>query len=93
MQNKSRFDNGFIGVYPLVSVSRMSRKSMQNGVIYFLPDFIVKGHFCHSKTVQRGKSDRKEQENALFLIFFAQKFGHVKKKQYFCTRFRKRSRK
>ncbi len=25
--------------------------------------------------------------NALFLHFFAKKFGHVKKKQYFCTRF------
>jgi hypothetical protein len=27
------------------------------------------------------------KENALFLHFFSKKFGHVKKKQYFCTRF------
>ena len=26
------------------------------------------------------------------LHFFAKKFGHVKKKQYFCTRFRKKGR-
>ena len=32
-------------------------------------------------------------KNVLFLkktIFFAKKFAHVRKKQYFCTRFRKK---
>ena len=29
------------------------------------------------------------QKNALFCTFFAKKFGHIKKKQYLCTRFRK----
>jgi hypothetical protein len=28
-------------------------------------------------------------KSAFFLHFFAKKFGHVKKKQYLCTRFRK----
>ena len=32
------------------------------------------------------------KENAFFLHFFAKKFGHIKKKQYFCTRFRLRER-
>ena len=29
------------------------------------------------------------KKNAFFLHFFAKIFGHVKKKQYLCTRFRK----
>ena len=28
---------------------------------------------------------------AIFLHFFFKKFGHIKKKQYLCTRFRERS--
>ena len=32
---------------------------------------------------------RKNAENAFFLHFFRKKFAYVKKKQYFCTRFRK----
>jgi len=35
-----------------------------------------------------GKKRVKKAENAFFLYFFAKKFGHIKKKQYFCTRFR-----
>ena len=31
------------------------------------------------------------KENALFLHFFSKIFGHIKKKQYLCTRFRKGS--
>ena len=31
------------------------------------------------------------QKNTLFLHFFSKKFGHIKKKQYLCTRFRKGS--
>jgi hypothetical protein len=33
------------------------------------------------------KKGSKMTLNALFLHFFAKKFGHVKKKQYLCTRF------
>ena len=33
----------------------------------------------------------KIQKNATFLHFFSKIFGHVKKKQYLCTRFRKGS--
>ena len=32
----------------------------------------------------------KTKKNAFFLHFFAKIFGHVKKKQYLCTRFRKK---
>ena len=28
------------------------------------------------------------KKNAFFLHFFSKKFGHIKKKQYLCTRFR-----
>ena len=31
------------------------------------------------------------QKKALFLHFFSKIFGHIKKKQYLCTRFRKGS--
>ena len=34
---------------------------------------------------------KKYTNNASFLHFFAKKFGHIKKKQYFCTRFREES--
>ena len=40
----------------------------------------------------RGKQlefESQKQKNAEKLQFFAEKFGHIKKKQYLCTRFRK----
>ena len=37
--------------------------------------------------MKKAKSDKMH----VFLHFFAKKFGHIKKKQYLCTRFRKRS--
>jgi len=40
----------------------------------------------------RGKRlefESQKQKNAEKLQFFAEKFGHIKKKQYLCTRFRK----
>jgi len=38
-----------------------------------------------------GQNGAKMQKNALFLHFFSKIFGHIKKKQYLCTRFRKGS--
>jgi len=39
--------------------------------------------------VMRLDFEGKKQKNAEKLHFFAEKFGHIKKKQYLCTRFRK----
>ena len=44
------------------------------------------GIFC----VQIGKKRVFCKENAFFLHFFAKIFGRLKKKQYFCNRFRKK---
>ena len=66
--------------YPLVSVSGMSRKSMQNGVIYFLPDFIVKGHFCPSKTVSERQIGQKRTGKCTFFDFFCTKIWSCQKK-------------
>ena len=38
-----------------------------------------------------GYNRQKIKENTFFLHFFAKIFGHVKKKQYLCTRFREGS--
>ena len=35
--------------------------------------------------------ERKTTQFAFFLHFFLKTFGHIKKKQYLCTRFRKGS--
>ena len=35
-----------------------------------------------------GYNRQKIKENTFFLHFFAKIFGHIKKKQYLCTRFR-----
>ena len=42
-------------------------------------------------TKGRARAREENEKNAFFLHFFAKKFGHVKKKQYLCTRFRKQS--
>ena len=42
---------------------------------------------CHFFMQKTGKS----KEKCIFFYFFAKKFGQFKKKQYFCTRFRKQS--
>jgi len=44
--------------------------------------------FVDKKGVFWQKNTDKLAENAVFLHFFAEIFGHIKKKQYFCTRFR-----
>ena len=44
--------------------------------------------FGGKKGVFWQKNTDKLAENAVFLHFFAEIFGHIKKKQYFCTRFR-----
>ena len=38
-----------------------------------------------------GYNRQKIKENTFFLHFFAKIFGHIKKKQYLCTRFREGS--
>ncbi len=40
---------------------------------------------------KKSEYERKIAKNALFLHFFCKTFGHIKKKQYLCTRFRKGS--
>ena len=67
---------------------------MKNLFLFLL--FLLPVFFCNA--AERGVSEKstgknlvKMQKNALFLHFFSKIFGHIKKKQYLCTRFRKGS--
>ncbi len=87
MQNKSGFDNGFIGVYPLAIVPLSSRKCLENVSekyakwgYRFLSDFLAKDLFYPSQTVSKGQIGQKRIGKCTFFDFFCTKIWSCQKK-------------